>query len=221
MNFALRLLKSTDVHQVVKIERQAFPTLWPPTTFKQDLNSKRILLLVATRTLAPDEMPTKAEPAQSPGRDSIPQRMVKRIRERLWPEKRDEDPAVDTPLGFASVWFLPDEAHLTVIAVEKGWQGQGLGELLLIGTIEAAIQQNSRVVTLEARVSNYKAISLYQKYGFTKVGIRKRYYSDNREDAVIMTTDPIHGLSYQKQFAYLREVYLHRRGSVVMTLGLS
>ena len=221
MNFALRPLGPADLRQVAEIERQAFPTLWPPTPFKRDMHSQRISSLVATRSLTPDEIEVRADNTPPLRRNSLPDRLVKGIRERLWPQRPAEDPPLDTPLGFVSVWFLTDEAHLTVIAVERNWQGQGLGELLLIGAIETTMRRNSRVVTLEARVSNYKAISLYEKYGFKRVGTRKGYYTDNREDAAIMTTEPVNSLSYQQKFAELREAYFHRRGSVEMTLGFT
>ena len=69
-------------------------------------------------------------------------------------------------------------------------------------------------MTLEARVSNFIAQNLYEKYGFKSVGIRKGYYSDNREDAVIMTTDSIHTEEYQDMFEGLREVYRSRWGEI-------
>ena len=221
MNFALRPLRAADLRQVAEIERQAFPTLWPPTSFKRDMHSQRISFLVATRSLTPDEIEASADSPPPPGRDFLPNRLVREIRERLWPQRPVEDPPLDTPLGFVSVWFLPDEAHLTVIAVERGWQGMGLGELLLIGAIESAMRRNSRVISLEARISNHRAISLYEKYGFKRVGTRKGYYTDNREDAAIMTTEPVNSLSYQQKFAELREAYFQRRGSVEMSLGFT
>ena len=74
-------------------------------------------------------------------------------------------------------------------------------------------------MTLEARVSNYVAQSLYQKYGFEKVGIRKGYYTDNREDAVIMTTQPINTLAYREKFRSLREAYQVGHGEIKIDLG--
>jgi ribosomal-protein-alanine N-acetyltransferase len=108
------------------------------------------------------------------------------------------------------VWFQGDEAHITEIAVRERLRGNGIGELLLIGSVRAAIQYGSNVVTLEVRVSNLIAQRLYEKYGFKQVGIRKAYYSDNREDAAIMTTDPIHGVEYQSLFGRLQEAYQTR-----------
>jgi ribosomal-protein-alanine N-acetyltransferase len=69
-------------------------------------------------------------------------------------------------------------------------------------------------MTLEARVSNFIAQRLYEKYGFKSMGIRKGYYSDNREDAVIMTTSPIDTAEYQSLFQQLQEAYRSRRGEI-------
>lgn len=86
-------------------------------------------------------------------------------------------------------------------------RGQGIGELLLIGSLRAALEYGSSVVTLEARVSNFVAHRLYEKYGFKSAGFRKGYYADNREDAVIMTTSPIHSEAYRALFQDLQEKY--------------
>ena len=78
--------------------------------------------------------------------------------------------------------------------------------------MELAAQRGSRVVTLEARVSNDIAQALYRKYGFKEVGIRKRYYSDNAEDAVVMTTNPIASPEYQELFQGLAVTHQRRWG---------
>jgi ribosomal-protein-alanine N-acetyltransferase len=91
-------------------------------------------------------------------------------------------------------------------------RGRGVGELLLIGSLKAAIEYGSKVMTLEARVSNFIAHRLYQKYSFKSVGIRKAYYSDNREDAVIMTTTPIDTPEYDTLFTTLQSTYQTRWG---------
>ena len=114
--------------------------------------------------------------------------------------------------GYVSVWYQGDEAHITEIAVKGTLRGRGVGELLLIGSLKAAIGHGSKVMTLEARVSNFIAHRLYQKYSFKSVGIRKAYYSDNREDAVIMTTSQIDTPEYSALFSRLQESYQTRWG---------
>ena len=122
-----------------------------------------------------------------------------------------ENPAI---AGYVSVWYQGDEAHIVEIAVRETLRGNGIGELLLIGSLRAAVARGSRVMTLEARVSNFIAQRLYEKYNFQSVGIRKGYYSDNREDAVIMTTTPINVAEYRRLFTTLQETWESRWGPI-------
>jgi ribosomal-protein-alanine N-acetyltransferase len=89
-------------------------------------------------------------------------------------------------VGYAGMWIILDEAHITNIAVHPHWRGQKIGEALLCRILEDAVLASCIGVTLEVRISNDIAQNLYQKYGFTAEGLRKGYYTDNNEDAVIM-----------------------------------
>jgi ribosomal-protein-alanine N-acetyltransferase len=117
-------------------------------------------------------------------------------------------------VGYAALWLMVDEAHLTSIAVRGTHRRQGIGELLLIFIIKLAAQLNAEVVTLEARTSNLEAQSLYSKYGFTEAGVRRGYYSEDGEDAVIMTTETITSDSYQARFQELKREYMQRWGTI-------
>jgi ribosomal-protein-alanine N-acetyltransferase len=108
-------------------------------------------------------------------------------------------------VGFSGIWLLVDEAHITNIAVRPQYQGRGLGELLLIATIDLARGLKASSMTLEVRASNLVAQNLYSKYGFIQMGIRRGYYLDNHEDAVIMSTESIAAPSFQAQLEQLRE----------------
>ena len=119
-------------------------------------------------------------------------------------------------VGYVSVWYQGEEAHITEIAVKESLRGRGVGELLLIGSLKAAIDHGSKVMTLEARVANFIAHRLYQKYSFKSVGVRKAYYSDNREDAVIMTTSPIDTVEYRNLFDGLQSSYQARWGRMTI-----
>ena len=114
--------------------------------------------------------------------------------------------------GYAGMWILADEAHVTSIASHRDYRRRGIGEALLIALVEMAIKRNARVVTLEARVSNVSAQSLYVKLGFTKQGIRKGYYLDNSEDAVIMTTDFLGSESFRQHLDVIKEAHAARWG---------
>ncbi len=97
----------------------------------------------------------------------------------------------DEVVGFAGLWVMVDEAHVTTFAVDPRWRRRGIGERLLLALLELAAARRAREATLEVRLSNMPARRLYEKYGFRPVGIRPRYYSDNGEDALIMTTEAL------------------------------
>jgi [ribosomal protein S18]-alanine N-acetyltransferase len=89
-------------------------------------------------------------------------------------------------VGYCGTWLILDEAHITNIAVLPTYRGRGLGEKLLRYMMNFSKSRNVVTMTLEVRVSNFVAQSLYEKLGFKKGGIRKNYYSDNGEDAIVM-----------------------------------
>ncbi|EAX46888.1 ribosomal-protein-alanine acetyltransferase [Thermosinus carboxydivorans Nor1] len=89
-------------------------------------------------------------------------------------------------VGYAGVWIILDEAHVTNIAVLPAYRGQGLGEQLLTALMAYAKKRGALSMTLEVRVSNEGAQRLYRRLGFMPRGIRKQYYSDTKEDALIM-----------------------------------
>lgn len=88
--------------------------------------------------------------------------------------------------GYGGMWIIMDEAHITNIAVRPEYRGRKLGERLLRELIRTARFFGAVKMTLEVRVSNRIAQNLYEKLGFHGTGLRKRYYSDNNEDALIM-----------------------------------
>lgn len=91
-----------------------------------------------------------------------------------------------TIVGYGGMWMIVDEAHVTNIAIDPQVRGKHLGEALLHRMMVLAISLGAQRMTLEVRVSNKVAQRLYEKMGFTSYGVRKRYYTDNNEDALIM-----------------------------------
>jgi [ribosomal protein S18]-alanine N-acetyltransferase len=89
-------------------------------------------------------------------------------------------------VGYCGMWLIVDEAHITNIAVLPEFRGQKLGEAILRMIMEMAKKRGAKTMTLEVRVSNVVAQSLYRKLGFMNGGIRKNYYTDNYEDALVM-----------------------------------
>ncbi len=108
-------------------------------------------------------------------------------------------------VGYAGMWVILDEAHVTTIAVDRAHRGQRLGERLLVALLDSALERGARWITLEVRKSNAVAQALYQKYGFKEIGVRRGYYSDNREDAVVMWTGNVREAPWRSQFEALRE----------------
>jgi len=106
-------------------------------------------------------------------------------------------------LGFAGLWLIVDEAHVVTVAVAPPYRHNGLGRLLVHALVALASDCGMTNATLECRVSNQAARALYRDYGFHEVGLRKHYYADNGEDAVIMTTEAFSSESYCARFARL------------------
>lgn len=100
----------------------------------------------------------------------------------------DED---NNLLGYLGAWFIFEEAHVTTVAVRNQCKKQGIANALMLNLINACYENMIKYVTLEVRVSNLPALGLYSKWGFKDVGVRKGYYQDNNEDALIMFTENI------------------------------
>ncbi|WP_054939020.1 ribosomal protein S18-alanine N-acetyltransferase [Paenibacillus ihuae] len=92
-------------------------------------------------------------------------------------------------IGYAGMWAIVDEAHVTNIALLEAYRGRKWGDRLLEELMKTASFLGMKSITLEVRVSNEVAQNLYRKKGFRPAGTRKGYYSDNREDALIMWAD--------------------------------
>lgn len=95
----------------------------------------------------------------------------------------------DKIVGYVGIWFILDEGHITNVAVHSDYRGKKIGDKLVQALVNLCKENNINSMTLEVRVSNVVAQNLYKKYGFKLAGIRKEYYSDNKEDAMIMWND--------------------------------
>ncbi|MCR8636684.1 ribosomal protein S18-alanine N-acetyltransferase [Paenibacillus radicis (ex Xue et al. 2023)] len=92
-------------------------------------------------------------------------------------------------IGYGGMWLVIDEAHVTNVAVREGYRGKKLGEMLMRELQKTASFLGAERMTLEVRPSNIIAQRLYEKLGFHSVGVRRGYYTDNREDALVMWAD--------------------------------
>jgi len=205
-----------DIAQVMEVEQQSFPSMWPATAFKRELEHNRLArYLTAVERRA--EFPEGGSGAAA--RSGLV-RFLGGLRQVLAgdgvlppPEERQE-----LVVGFVGIWLLVDEAHVVTIAVRDSHRRQGVGELMLIAAIETALRERQSVVTLECRVSNAAALRLYEKYGFEQVGLRRRYYSDNQEDGYILTASGVDTPSYQRRFQRLRDEHRERWGEYELIL---
>lgn len=202
-SYSVRPMRAEDIPQITEIDREVFPSQWPPPahTFKRELKNQLASYIVAIENGSSWEN-TKGTPI------SFFDPLIGLFRRR--PSKRHAPQETEYIAGFAGFWRMVDEAHITTLAVRKSHRQRGIGELLIIHLLELALQCKQTVSTLEVRASNYEAQALYSKYGFKKVGIRKGYYTEDKEDAVIMTIDPITSTSYKERFRELKEKHLQR-----------
>ena len=113
-------------------------------------------------------------------------------------------------VGYAGYWVMADEVHVTTIAVDPPWRGHGFGELLLLDMLYAAIELEAALVTLEVREHNTVAQSLYGKYGFERVGLRRNYYRDTGEAAILMTLALNERPQYDSRLRALQEALFAR-----------
>jgi len=198
-----------DIAQVTEIDREAFTTQWPPANYHHELQNQLARYIVAC-----DETRTVEEPEVKPEKDLCS--LVSRIR---WWFNHDRFFGNGLPasgrqyvIGFAGIWVMADEAHITNIAVWKHYQRRGIGSLLLISTIDLAKETKAAFITLEVRASNTAAQNLYYKYGFTQVGLRRGYYTDNKEDGILMSTESITSSSFQARLQQLKQTHSRKWG---------
>ena len=198
MPYHIEPMQQEDVPEVSQVERRCFSNPWPSSAYRRELrNLEQNYYLVARwrEAGAPVPEPNGAGPAERP-----------RPAFSLLPFVRRPEPgAARAPiLGFGGMWVMLDEAHITTIGVVPEHRGRSLGELLFVALLDEAQRRRARWVTLEVRVSNATAQALYEKYGFTCQGVRKRYYSDNGEDAYIMWSPPLNEPAMQERLCELR-----------------
>ena len=218
MASSVRLMELRDIPQVSEIEREAFPPPWPATNFKRDLMLNSLThYLVACEALRGQNGPRGTSVSEDVT-TTLRRPAFEKLRwivERLRGGNHGSPDGMEWILGFAGIWFMADEAHLSNIAVRQSHQQCGIGELLVISVIKLAIEQRAHFVTLEVRATNETAQRLYRKCGFVEVGVRRGYYSDNKEDAVLMTAEAITSEGFQRSLENVRAAYAERWGTPV------
>ena len=113
--------------------------------------------------------------------------------------------AVEQVAGYVGLWFVLDEAHITSLAVRIGLRRQGIARRLVMAAVGLALERDCILLTLEVRASNSAAQELYRTLGMRKVGVRRGYYSDNREDAWLMTVEGLETPAVRESLETLRQ----------------
>ena len=207
-SYNIRPMIEADIAEISEINKEAFPgesIFRPLSSYKSEINNSSVHYSVAYSN-KPEVLRT----------EEIKTRKISWLK-RLWRYRKSELSELqstnfiteDHIIGFVGLWIMLDEAHITAIATRNNYRRQGIGEVLLISAIETSISLGSQLITLEVRVSNAIAQALYLKYGFIIVGKRIKYYSDNDEDALLMSIESTNSANFQSQFRKLKEVNSH------------
>jgi ribosomal-protein-alanine N-acetyltransferase len=202
--YVIRPMEQGDIRQVAQIDREAFPGEWvfrTQSAYKQDLENPSIRYVVAyekdgaaeSKSSAAQKLTWLRRPFGAARGTGTPQDIV----------------------GFSGFWMMLREAHVIAIGVRNAYRGLGIGEALLIATIDLAQTLDAYVVTLEVRASNKIAQELYKKFGFREAGRRVKYYSSDGEDALIMTTDNIASIQFQATFRQLQRVHAQEHREIL------
>jgi len=171
----LRPMTLGDIDQVVVIDRESFSAPWSANAYRFEVANRSTSHLVVVE-LNGDVRVTGLRRILSFGRSSPPGEVI----------------------GYGGCWLISGEAHISTIAVRPDYRRQGLGELLLASMLKSAIRLGGEYSVLEVRESNEPAQKLYQKYEYTVIGRRRRYYRDDGEDALLMEARPLDSAYYQR-----------------------
>jgi len=196
-----------DIPEVIDIERLSFSLPWPPNAYKRELQDNRTAHYIVVRRQVPGQQPPLPAP---PTKQEEHKGLFGFLRSLGTPAPAPAHEGPPTIFGYAGLWLMVDEAHITTIAVRPEMRGKGLGELVLCGLVDTSLEVGARIMTLEVRVSNTVAQNLYLKYGFRQSGLRRRYYSDNNEDALIMTAEAINSPVFLNNYKLLKNSLLRR-----------
>jgi ribosomal-protein-alanine N-acetyltransferase len=224
--YRLDVMSQDDVPDVSRVERRCFSNPWPVSAYRRELQNPAQNYYVVLREVEPNDSHHSPfaplhdlERADGPGARPLPRRSLLPL---TLGRRQDANGAEKgQTIGFGGMWFAFDEAHITTLGVAPEYRGRGLGELILLSLIDEAIARGASWLTLEVRVSNLSAQSLYRKYQFTEQGTRKRYYSDNNEDALIMWSPSLRDADFRGVIEARRQRMADRLAHSVLPSGSS
>jgi ribosomal-protein-alanine N-acetyltransferase len=213
MPYFIEPMNQADVEEVSAVERECFATPWPASAYRRELRTPESNRYIVARCSGPQARRRGGNHDGSGWRQAL---------ERVLPWLVPDPPTPTSPYpiaGFAGLWLMVDEAHVTTIGVAPEHRGKHIGEMLFLALIDIALEMKANWVTLEVRVSNTVAQNLYRKYGMHVAGTRKRYYSDNGEDAYIMWSEPLSSPAFQERLARLRAAFNERMAAQAAAEG--
>jgi ribosomal-protein-alanine N-acetyltransferase len=207
-NFKIRQMLLEDLDQVLEIEPKAFGTHhWTRENFVQELNNNMAHYLVAENT--------NTGLTQSPHKTAalgLGQGVCEGATGVYSSVNEDSERANNAEIsqvrlscnnqiiGYGGAWIIIDEMHITTLGVDPEQRRKNIAEAIIVEFIDLAIKSRVRGITLEVRLSNIAAQKLYEKYGFQRQGMRKRYYEDNQETALLLWTEDLQSEAFQKLY---------------------
>jgi ribosomal-protein-alanine N-acetyltransferase len=221
--FVVEPMRLEHISAVSAIEKLSFPQPWPQNAYRREITENRMAHYIVARRLtersdqAPGESAT--QPTPPPQSAALLDRLSRLLRPPEPPRSAQLEEELRSIVGYAGIWVMTDEAHITTIASHPDVRGMGVGEFLLVALIHRGIEIGARWMTLEVRASNAVAQNLYRKYTFKEMGVRRRYYSDNGEDALVMWTDALDSESFQTTFDKNERKLAERLGAAEVRLG--
>jgi ribosomal-protein-alanine N-acetyltransferase len=206
----LKPLTLEQLSAVMELDRLCFGGLWTRAGYERELESpnSQLLILEAASTQGESGLQT---PSSGLGEGLIvtPEIELDGTNPKPTPTQNAQTADFETAplrsnavIGLGCYWSILEEAHITILAVHPDYQHQGLGQLLLYALLRDAKRRQLEWATLEVKPSNQAALSLYQKFGFTLAGRRRRYYKDTGEDALILWRGGLQQQDFEETLAH-------------------
>jgi ribosomal-protein-alanine N-acetyltransferase len=221
----LRSLTSDQIPAALELDRCALGGLWSWDGYQREIDSPNSDLLVLRQK-------AEGDPSLSIGHSSLAENKGQRTKDKDLeiqnPKSKIQNPSPHSPLptphspllALGCSWAIAEEAHITLLAVDPAYQQQGLGQAMLYALLAAAYQRQLERATLEVRMSNQAALTLYTKFGFREAGRRKRYYQDTGEDALVLWRGGIHHPNFPQELQQWQKMVCDRLCSAGWKLDL-
>ncbi|HBB30286.1 MAG TPA: ribosomal-protein-alanine N-acetyltransferase [Cyanobacteria bacterium UBA8803] len=185
----LKPLTKTQLNAAVELDRLCFGGLWTRSGYERELDSSNSKLLILEARGVVDQPSKSLQPQEFLAENSA------------GGDWKTVSTRQNLLVGLGCFWSILEEAHITILAVHPNYQRQGLGQLLLYALLRDAKRHQLEWATLEVKPSNQAALSLYQKFGFTEAGRRRRYYKDTGEDALILWRSGLPSQEFEETLA--------------------